>query len=248
MNELERIRTVYARRRAEGREARYTVFDRANLFRLLHLERALVEVLRAERLTDVAGLRALDVGCGGGWWLRTLLRWGARPEHLIGIDLLPEAVAAARTVHPAVRIARASADRLPFPDNAFDLVSQFTVVSSVLDPVMRRRIADEMVRVLRPGGVVLWYDFTVNPRNPDTRGIGRAELASLFPGCALRIRRVTLAPPLARLVVPRAWLAAELLEQLPFLRTHLMATARAMAGAGNSTAPGMLKGREDSRS
>jgi SAM-dependent methyltransferase len=232
MTELDRIRAAYARRRAQGRDARYTVFDRANLFRLLALERELAEALRRERLTALAGLRVLDVGCGGGWWLRTLLRWGARPEHLAGIDLLPEAVEAARTIHPALRVACGSAESLPFPDGAFDLVSQLTVFSSILDGGMRARIAAEMRRVLRPGGGVLSYDFTLNPRNPDTTGIGRGELARLFPGGAIRARRVTLAPPLARLVVPRSWLAATLLERLPPLRTHLLATVRPVNPAG----------------
>jgi SAM-dependent methyltransferase len=229
MSELERIRAVYARRRDEGLDARYTVFDRANLFRLLGLERDLAAALARERLTDLAGLRALDVGCGGGWWLRTLLRWGARPEHLAGIDLLPEPVAAARGIHPDLAIAEGSAEDLPYPDESFDLVSQFTVFSSILDRRMRRRVADEMRRVLRPGGVVLWYDFTVNPRNRDTRGIGAGEVRALFPGCALSVRRVTLAPPVARLAARRSWPAAEALECLPFLRTHLLITARATA-------------------
>jgi ubiquinone/menaquinone biosynthesis C-methylase UbiE len=226
MDELDRIRSVYAHRRAEGRETRYTVFDRANLFRLLSLERELVEALRRERLTDLAGLHALDVGCGGGWWLRTLLRWGARAEHLAGIDLLDEAVTAARRVHADIRIEQGSAERLPFPDRSFDLVSQFTVFSSVLDREMRGRMAGEMLRVLRPGGVVLSYDFTLNPRNPDTTGITHAELKRLFPGCHVRARRVTLAPPLARMVVPRSRLIAEMLERVPVLRSHLLATVR----------------------
>lgn len=229
MNELERIRAVYARRRAEGRDARYTVFDRANLFRLLALERELITTLRAEGLTEVTALRVLDVGCGGGWWLRTLLRWGAHPAHLAGIDLLPEAVAACRAIHPDLDVRLGSAEELPYTDGAFDLVSQFTVFSSILNDGLRRRVAAEMLRVLRPGGVVLWYDFTVNPVNPDARGIGRRELTRLFPGCRLRVRRVTLAPPLARLVAPRSWLLAELLERLPPLRTHLLATARPAA-------------------
>lgn len=226
MAELDRIREVYARRRAEGREDRYTVFDRANLFRLLSLERGLIDVLRGERLTALAELRVLDVGCGGGWWLRTLLRWGARPEHLAGIDLLAEAVAAARAIHPAVRIEQGSAEALPFRDASFDVVSQFTVFSSILDEHMRRRVAAEMVRVLRPGGMVLWYDFTFNPRNRETRGIGRREVCALFPSLRPRIRRATLAPPLARLLVPRSWLAAEVLECVPALRTHLLGTLR----------------------
>ena len=231
-SEIDRIRSVYARRRLDGRDARYTVFDRANLFRLLGLERALVTALADEGLTDLASLRVLDLGCGGGWWLRTLLRWGARPEHLAGIDLLPEAVAAAGAIHPDLHVACGNADALPFPDGAFDIVSQFTVFSSILDAELRGRIAVEMLRVLRPGGVALWYDFTVNPRNRETRGIDRTELRRLFTGRPMCIRRVTLAPPLARLIVPRSWLAAELLERFPPLRTHLLATARAASAAG----------------
>lgn len=226
MTELERIRRVYARRRAEGREKRYTVFDRGNLFRLLTLERDLVAALQAEGLTDLPALRALDIGCGGGWWLRTLLRWGARPANLAGIDLLAEAVAAARGIHPDLPIEQGSAERLPFADASFDLVSQFTVFSSMLDAGMRRQTAAEMARVLRPGGVALWYDFTVNPGNRDTRGIGRGELAALFPGFRIRCRRVTLAPPLARALAPRSWLAVTALESIPLLRTHLLATMR----------------------
>lgn len=224
MTELDRIRAAYARRRATGRDTRYTVFDRANLFRLLALERELVEALRGEGLIDPAVWRVLDVGCGGGWWLRTLLRWGARPEHLAGIDLLPEAVETARAIHPDLQVECGSAESLPFADDSFDLVTQLTVLSSILDAGMRAQVAAEMRRVLRPGGVVLSYDFTLNPRNPDTVGIGRRELVRLFPGGRLRVRRVTLAPPLARLVAPRSWLAAELLERLPPLRTHLLAT------------------------
>jgi hypothetical protein len=51
-------------------------------------------------------------------------------------------------------------------------------------------------------------------------------LRRLFPGFAMRIRRVTLAPPLARLVAPRSRLAADLLERLPPLRTHILALIR----------------------
>jgi ubiquinone/menaquinone biosynthesis C-methylase UbiE len=115
---------------------------------------------------------------------------------------------------------------LPFADGSFDLVSQFTVFSSILHAGVRRRAAAEMLRVLRPGGVALWYDFTVNPTNRDTHGIGGDEVTRLFPGCRVRARRVTLAPPLGRLVAPRSWLLAELLENVPALRTHLLALIR----------------------
>ena len=224
-DELRRLHKVYRYRRLSGADDRYAPFEPANLYRLQSLERSLAEVLRRERLLPWGTRRALDVGCGGGWWLRTLLRWGAPPAALAGLDALPAAVVAARAVHPAVTIVQGSVDALPFADGSFDLVTQFTVFSSIMDTSVRRRAATEMLRVLRPGGLVLWYDFMVNPTNPDTRGIGRGAAARLFPGCRIAAQRVTLAPPLARLVAARSWLAAAVLESIPLLRTHLLLTA-----------------------
>jgi hypothetical protein len=93
----------------------------------------------------------------------------------------------------------------------------------VLDPEIRRRLASEIVRVLSPGGALLWYDFRFdNPRNRNVRGIGRRALRQLFPDLRGQIRSVTLAPPLTRLLTPsNHWLAVTL-EALPFLRTHLL--------------------------
>jgi hypothetical protein len=84
---------------------------------------------------------------------------------------------------------------------------------------------------------VLWYDFTVNPTNRRTRGIGVREAAALFAGCPIRMRRVTLAPPLARLVAPRSWLAAAMLEAIPPLRSHLLMLARKPTGNPTRSAP-----------
>ncbi|MGH2587436.1 MAG: class I SAM-dependent methyltransferase [Dehalococcoidia bacterium] len=224
--ELRRLHEVYAGRRRSGREDRYAPFEPANLFRLQGLERTLAHALRGAGLLPWGERTALDVGCGGGWWLRELLRWGARPDHLCGIDALPDAVAVARRVHPDLNVAAASADLLPFRDGSFDCVSQFTVFSSILDAALRRRAAAEMLRVLRPGGFVLWYDFTVNPTNRETRGIGRREATGYFAGCEVQVRRLTLAPPITRVVAPRSRLAAELLEAVPLLRTHLLMLAR----------------------
>jgi hypothetical protein len=73
----------------------------------------------------------------------------------------------------------------------------------------------------------LWYDLRVNnPRNPDVRRVGREEIAALFPGCRLTLRRVTLAPPLARLLAARAGTLARVLAAVPALRTHHLGVLR----------------------
>jgi hypothetical protein len=92
------------------------------------------------------------------------------------------------------------------------------------DEGMRRGVATEMARVLAPGGAIISYDFFVpSPKNRFVRPLRRRELSSLFPGFHVSARRITLAPPLARALAPRAWLLAEALEAIRVLDTHLLA-------------------------
>ncbi|HEU4628907.1 MAG TPA: class I SAM-dependent methyltransferase [Gemmatimonadaceae bacterium] len=224
-DEAERIRSAYARRRGEER---YSWFEPAYLFHMQECERAMLDALRGAGVRSLAPARILEVGCGRGFWLRQLVQWGAAPERIVGIDVIPERVheAAWRSAR-GVSLAVGSGASLPLPDAAFDVVLQSTVFTSILDPTLRARVAAEMRRVLRPGGLILWYDFAVdNPRNPDVRGVGRGEVHRLFPGCRVALRRVTLAPPLARRLAPRALWLCRLLTVLPPLRTHLLGTIR----------------------
>lgn len=171
----------------------------------------------------IGHLRVLEVGCGTGWLLRKFVEYGARPENLWGIDILEHRVAQARSISPNIAFVLGDARVLPFSDATFDLVAQFTLLTSVLDWSMKRQIASEMARVLKPGGLILWYDFRLNnPKNPNVRGIGRKEIARLFPGFSCLLKKVTLFPPLARRLAPYSWLACALLEKLPFLRTHYL--------------------------
>ena len=103
---------------------------------------------------------------------------------------------------------------------------QSTVFTSLLDDGFQQRLADTMWRWVKPGGAVLWYDFTVNnPRNPDVRGVPLRRLRTLFPEAQLRHRRVTLAPPLARALVRVHPALIGAANALPWLRTHVLAWA-----------------------
>lgn len=226
--EEQRIRSVYA---ARTDAARYSWFSRGQQLMLHGAARALLDALGRAGVSRLDETRVLEVGCGSGHWLRELVQWGVRPDHLVGIDLIDERLSAARArCAPHVQLAAASAAALPFADGAFDIVLQSTVLTSVLDASIRARIAAEMMRVLRPGGLVLWYDFLVdNPRNRDVRGVDRRELSRLFPDCELDVRRVTLAPPIARFLAPRMWTLAATLSAIPFLCTHYAGTLRRVA-------------------
>ena len=89
---------------------------------------------------------------------------------------------------------------------------------------MKLNIAIEMVRVLKPRGIILWYDFHINnPKNSDVRGIKKMEIGELFVNCDILVKRITLAPPIVRRIAPYSWLASYLLEKLKIFNTHYIA-------------------------
>lgn len=221
--ERQRVLDVYARRDAETGDL-YAPWRADEFFMRTGRRRIAVRLLAEAGVFPKAGDPCLEVGFGSLGWLGELISWGVREPDLHGIDLDPRRVRRGREILPGADLQLGDASRMPWADGTFRLVIASTVFTSILDPSVRGSVAREIVRVLAPGGAFLFYDFAVNnPKNPDVRAIRRRELARLFPDLSGRVRRVTLAPPLARLIAPRSWLAATLLEALPPLRTHLLA-------------------------
>jgi ubiquinone/menaquinone biosynthesis C-methylase UbiE len=111
-------------------------------------------VLLSPQLADLAGVRrgqrALDVGCGPGALTAELVtRLGSGA--VAAVDPSAPFVDAARARNPGVNVQQASAERLPFPDHAFDAALAQLVVHFMSDPVAGLA---EMARVTRRGGVV----------------------------------------------------------------------------------------------
>lgn len=211
--EVERVREAYGRRRYGG----------------LH------DPMRPDKISEWAGraeawcrplLRAghelgtvVEVGAGAGQNLGWALASGAGMA--AGVDVVEGRAAAATRRGTPVLVADGRA--LPFASGAADSIIASTLFSSVLSAGDRRRIAGEIGRVLRPGGVLLFYDFDrPSPFNRDVRPVSRREVGRLFPGWSATYRRTTLAPPLARRLLWHPCLRA-LLELVPPLRTHLAA-------------------------
>jgi ubiquinone/menaquinone biosynthesis C-methylase UbiE len=216
-----RIHAEYDRRARELPADYYAWSKPANLLLHEHALRSCIPLLHRASLFPLNGRRIADVGCGDGTWLLEFIQWGADPAALCGLDLRRERIDRARLRIPQADLQTGSASELPWPDGYFDLVSQFTVFTSILDPALKQAVAAEMLRVLRPGGAILWFDFRVNnPGNPHVRGVGAREIRSLFAGCDIQLVPALLAPPLGRLIAGRSWPLAELLHVLPFLRTH----------------------------
>jgi SAM-dependent methyltransferase len=223
--EAERVRAAYSRRAFDGR---YLWSNPGQLFMMQQLERRLLRMLEREGQLPLARRRILEVGCGSGHFLRELVKWGATPDRLTGIDLLEDRVEAARRLCPrGVVIEQMDAVHTSFAAGSFDLVLQFTVFTSILSDETRSALAREMRRVTAPGGCIVWYDFRIgNPSNPDVRAVTRRQLRQLFPGARMAIETATLAPPLARRLAPVAWWLCSALASIPLLRTHQLAIIR----------------------
>lgn len=221
--EIQRIKEVYAKRSKNPRFNQiYSLFNPGNLFIVQERERVLLEMLAEAGVRDLSELRVLDVGCGAGSELMRLVIYGASPENLYGIDILEDHISAAWRKHPKINWGVANAEAIPFPAESFDIVMQFTVFSSILDEGMKSRIAAEMLRVLRKDGLIIWYDYWINPVNRDAKGVTGREIKKLFPGCRIKIRRVTLAPPLVRILAPLSLELCQLVSFFCFFRTHYL--------------------------
>jgi ubiquinone/menaquinone biosynthesis C-methylase UbiE len=227
LDESERIQNVYRERDALLPPDLYSHFNRGSLFLKQQCERALLSILLKHGVDQLAGQKILDVGCGTGGILGDFLKYGAEPEKLYGVDILEDRVLKARYRYPNFNLFHGDARDLPFDDNFFDMVSQFTVFTSILDGEIKAKAAQEMLRVVKKDGLIVWYDFRYsNPRNQNVKGVSERELRNLFPECSFLLKKTTLLPPLTRFIGRYFLPACSLISLFPFLLTHLMVGIR----------------------
>lgn len=222
--EEQRIAEAYARRTMVGKTQWYRPFRQDIQLERYRLRSVTASLLNSYGWREFSALQVLDVGCGMGGWLRTLLDWGVSPEQLHGIDLLADRIAYAKRLTPQMDLRQATGWAIPYPDASMDMLTAHTVFSSILQPDARAQLAQEMRRVVKPGGVVMVYDFRISdPRNHDTTGITPAEVRRLFAGMPAQVRWLTLPPIITRKVAPISPFLALLMEWImPWLRTHRM--------------------------
>ncbi len=220
--EAQALRARYARRTSS--DPRYSLLNPAALRSMQERQRAMLALFKRLGWSDLSALTLHEVGCGSGGNLVEFLWMGLAAEHLSGVELLPERLAQAQSRLPAavsLRAGDATVERLPAA--SVDIVLQSTVFSSLLDDAFQQKLANTMWDMVKPGGGVLWYDFTVdNPRNRDVRGVPLKRIEALFPHGRVQAQRVTLAPPISRAVTRLHPSLYTLFNTLPLLRTHLL--------------------------
>jgi SAM-dependent methyltransferase len=225
--EQERIRSVYQQWSSGPAIAQYAWHRPEILQQIAARSRALAPLLAAALGTDLSAARILDVGCGTGAFLRQLIAWGADPSRLTGTEFQQDRIDLARRQTAAgVQWHLGGLDCAA--TGSIDLASAETVFSSILDPDLRRGLAAEMWRTVKPGGWCMVFDFRYdNPRNPNVRKVTRDELRQYWPAQQYHYRSLLLAPPIARRLARAPYLATELLAVLlPVLRSHFIFMAR----------------------
>jgi ubiquinone/menaquinone biosynthesis C-methylase UbiE len=234
-NAADRLERIYGRYQRSRRRRRAWAADNPGN-RAIRAE--LLELFHREVGDRLAVGQLLDVGCGAGWLLVELAGSGVAQERLHGVELIESRIAAARRALPRADIRRADARRLPFESEAFDVVTMFTVLSSLPDARSVQTVLAETRRVLAPGGVLLVYEpRRPNPLNRATRVVSPQELdASL--GSGWREIPLTIVPVVARRLGPLAeWLYPRLRRVRPLLTHRLAVFAAPTVVPGPSRAP-----------
>lgn len=222
--DIVRLRNEYAGRAYHiDKLDSYSLFTLSQLFSVHQRQREILKALKRQGVTDLSNANVLEVGCGSGRVLVENLAFGALPTNLFGVDLLFDRLQGASRRLPSSNFINADGQSIPFPSGSFDLVMQYTAISSILDIELRYKICREMVRVTRPGGLILSYDFWLNPTNKQTLGLRPSEIKKAFFDCTIEFKKITIAPPIARLLVPFSWGFAYLIEKLGIFNSHYLA-------------------------
>jgi ubiquinone/menaquinone biosynthesis C-methylase UbiE len=136
---------TYYRRQSVDRERMYAKPLRR------YQQRRRLEVVRELVLERWRRLRSgllLDVGCGDGYGIATIVK-ELDYALLVGLDLSPQKLRAAGRVLPASRMILGDAQELPLVGGSFQAVFSLETLEHLMAP--QRAIA-EIARVLKPGG------------------------------------------------------------------------------------------------
>lgn len=122
----------------------------------------LLDLLK-QRFGGTESLNLLDIGCGTGNSHAILSR---RVHSLSGSDISADCLARAAQRNPGISYSHYEGARLPYENASFDAVTTVCVLHHV-PPARWSAFAEEMRRVLKPGGLAVVFEH--NPSNPLTR-------------------------------------------------------------------------------
>ncbi len=172
----------------------------ATLARLEALFRALF-FLESRFGFNLTQAKILDVGSSYGYGLIPFLFENVPAANLHGIDLFPERIKEGLYKFPALNLRSGDATEMPYPGADFDIVLEQFCFCHIMNDEIRRKIAGEMMRVLRPGGFIIVHDWTVGSAKRHYNGVSIANSLDLFPGFEIvKVFPSQLFPPVGRIL------------------------------------------------
>lgn len=220
MNEIDKIKERYEARQTLELISKYSNELHYNKCIVKEREQAYFFAIK-QKFQHIHNLSLLEIGAGSGGNISGFLKMGVQLKHIVVNELLDDRVVALKNNFPELEIHPGNVLEANF-NQQFDIVFQSTVFTSILDKTLKQQIANKMLELVKPNGIILWYDFIYdNPSNKDVKGVSKQEIRQLFAKASkITIKKVTLAPPIGR----RVWKLYGLLNGLfPFLRSHVVA-------------------------
>lgn len=107
--------------------------------------------LAKKLLSQIKFKNCLDVGCASGYMISEVSKEFPNAEYF-AIDIYDKAIKYAKKLYPHIEFKVASAAKLPFKNNFFDLILFYETIEHVQNP---KECLAEMKRVLRKGGTLI---------------------------------------------------------------------------------------------
>lgn len=107
--------------------------------------------LAKQILSKLQFSNCLDVGCASGYMISQIAKFYPQAKYA-GIDVYDKAINYARKTYPHINFKVASADKLPFKDNAYDLILFYETIEHVENP---KECLLEIKRVLKKDGTLI---------------------------------------------------------------------------------------------
>ncbi len=177
------------------------------LFQMFAADRAMILAVRSTKAEPRVS-KVLDVGCGDGASLLNFIRLGFPPSNLTGLDIRVEEVRRGTKMFPNVTLVCGNAQKMQFPSESFDIVTETGMFTQMLDQELAAQITQEMVRVVKRHAFIILADWRYNkPWSMDYAGLSLRRIRELFHvSSATEIHRVwkgALVPPVGRWVSKR---------------------------------------------
>ena len=157
-----------------------------------------------------------------------MLRWfvelGMDPQDGLGVDVSDERFQEGLKKNPSIRMMKTDGMTIPAASESFDLVVQFTCFMCIPSYDFRRRVANEMARVLKPGGYIFWWDVPAS----DVPGVPPERLCprDYFSDMPIRVEDVSMMPRPSETVRPLRGigpLIGPILNVFSYPRSHIAA-------------------------